>query len=74
MTSPIHTAWKDGVWVVQVEGGPVFSRHASRDDAIAAGGELASGQRTTHVIHDADGSVAETRPHDSTFASTAPAA
>ena len=56
----IHTIHSDGAWINEVEGsGPIGRRYDSRQDAVPAGRRHAMAERTDHLIHDLDGTVAE---------------
>jgi hypothetical protein len=55
----VHTVYKDGEWVNQIEGGDEVSRHATKDEAVERGRELARQRQTEHVIHNQDGTIAE---------------
>lgn len=55
----IHTLYRDGSWLNVVEGGDrASSRHATKEQAVARGRELARNQRTEHVVHNMDGTIA----------------
>jgi hypothetical protein len=55
----VHTVYKDGEWVNEIEGGDEVSRHATKDEAVERGRELARQRQTEHVIHNQDGTIAE---------------
>ena len=55
----VHTVYKDGEWVNEIEGGDEVSRHATKDEAVERGRELARERQTEHVIHNQDGEIAE---------------
>jgi len=57
----IHTVFKDGHWVNEVEGGgePIGGFHATKDEAVSAGRARAEHDRTEHVIHNEDGTIGE---------------
>jgi Uncharacterized protein conserved in bacteria (DUF2188) len=55
----LHTAYKGGHWVNEIEGGGVVSRHWTKEEAVEAGRETARAQRTEHLIHRIDGGIAE---------------
>ncbi len=74
MPGGIHTRYRNGAWVNEIESGVIFSRHPTRELAIAAGRALALGQRIGHVVHDADGGVTEKYPFESGLVPDAPAA
>jgi hypothetical protein len=61
-TGFIHTVYKDGEWINEVEDGDVRrvpGRFATRDEAVAAGRTRAMADETEHVIHNMDGTVHE---------------
>jgi hypothetical protein len=53
----VHTVRREGVWTNEVEGEGTRSRHRTKDEAAAAGQELALTLGAEHVIHNVDGSV-----------------
>jgi hypothetical protein len=55
----VHTVYKDGEWVNEVEGGDEVSRQTTKDEAVERGRELARQRQTEHVIHNQDGTIAE---------------
>jgi hypothetical protein len=55
----VHTVYKGGNWVNEVEGEGQLSSHATKDEAVAAGRREAISRRTEHVIHHIDGTIAE---------------
>lgn len=56
----IHTVHRDGKWVNEVEGGErASSTHDTKDEAVAAGRELARNRKTEHVMHNKDGTFGE---------------
>ncbi len=56
----IHTVFKDGQWVNELEGGAAFGGgYANKDEAVAAGRGRAKQDKTEHVIHDQDGTITE---------------
>jgi hypothetical protein len=55
----VHTVYKDGKWVNEVEGGGVLSTHATKAEAQAAGRLEAIDRKTEHVIHNEDGTISE---------------
>lgn len=54
----VHTVHKQGSWANEIEGEGVISRHYTKEDAVAAGRQLAIVRRTEHVIHNMDGTIA----------------
>jgi hypothetical protein len=61
----VHTVYKDGEWVNEIEGGDEVSRHATKDEAVERGRELARERQTEHVIHNQDGTIAERNSYGS---------
>ena len=56
----VHTVYKNGRWVNEIEGGSEFGgAHATKDDALAAGRARAQQDETEHVIHNQDGAISE---------------
>ena len=56
----VHTVHRDGQWINEVEGGErASSTHATKDEAVAAGRELARNRKTEHVIHNVDGKIGD---------------
>jgi Uncharacterized protein conserved in bacteria (DUF2188) len=56
----VHTIHRAGAWINEIEGsGAVGRRYEQQADAVPAGRRHAMAQRTEHVIHNADGTVAE---------------
>lgn len=55
----VHTVPTDGGWANELPGGEVLSSHENKDDAVAAGREQAIERQAEHVIHNADGTIAE---------------
>ena len=56
----IHTVYKDGQWVNEVEGGSAFSgTHSTKEEAVATGRARARQDKTEHVIHNQDGTFGE---------------
>jgi len=57
----IHTVYRSatGDWANQVEGGDrASSVHATKDEAVRRGRELAQSARTEHLVHNMDGTIA----------------
>ena len=49
----VHTVYKDGRWVNEIEGvGQVGAPHATKDRAAGEGRARALRDKTEHVIHD----------------------
>jgi hypothetical protein len=61
----VHTVYKDGEWVNEIEGGDEASRHATKDEAVERGREIARQRQTEHVIHNQDGTIAERNSYGS---------
>jgi Uncharacterized protein conserved in bacteria (DUF2188) len=58
-STQIHTIRRNGIWVNVIEGkGRVAGEYRTKDEASAAGHELASALDAQHVIHNIDGSIA----------------
>ena len=56
----IHTVFRDGRWVNQVEGGTRASNSAERKaDAQATGRDMARDRGVEHFIHNKDGVIGE---------------
>jgi len=56
----IHTVFKDGQWVNEVEGGETIGGvHATKEEAVSSGRARAEQDRTEHVIHNQDGTIAD---------------
>jgi len=51
---------QDGQWLNEIEGEAAGAEtYATKEEAVAAGRELAKKQKTEHVIHNLDGRIAE---------------
>lgn len=57
----VHTLFRRGRWLVEVEDGGVRSSHASQSEAVIAGEKEAARLRTDHLIHREDGLIVEER-------------
>jgi hypothetical protein len=56
----IHTVFKDGRWINEVEDGEATGgSHATKEDAVEAGRARARQDQTEHVIHTQDGTIGE---------------
>ena len=56
----VHTVFKGGQWVNEIEGGSeIGGTHSTKDDAVAAGRARAQQEKTEHVIHNQDGAIGE---------------
>ena len=56
----IHTVYRSATGNWANEGGsgePVYSVHATNEDAVRRGQQLALAAQTSHVIHDIDGTI-----------------
>jgi hypothetical protein len=53
----IHTVYRDGRWINEVEDGTVLSRHTTTEEAVRSGRLSAFVQTTEHVIHNVDGTI-----------------
>lgn len=58
----IHTVHKIK-WVNEVEEGEQLSSHWSKQAAVAVGRRQAQERRTSHVIHNTDGTIAEQKSY-----------
>jgi hypothetical protein len=56
----VHTVYRDGTWTNTIEGadGPSESFN-TKEQAVAAGREIASASRVEHHIHRQDGAIGE---------------
>jgi hypothetical protein len=56
----VHTVWKDGEWMNEVEGGDgIPGPFATKEEAVAGGRSRALAAGTEHVIHNQDGTISE---------------
>jgi hypothetical protein len=56
----VHTVFKGGQWLNELEGGAEFGgRHSTKEAAVAAGRTHAQQEKTEHVIHDQDGTISK---------------
>jgi Uncharacterized protein conserved in bacteria (DUF2188) len=56
----VHTAFKGGQWLNEIEGGAGFGGpHSTKEEAVAAGRARALRDGTEHVIHNEDGTIGE---------------
>jgi hypothetical protein len=56
----IHTVYKDGQWINEVEESGAFGgAHATKEEAVSAGRIRAEQDNTEHVIHNQDGTIGE---------------
>ncbi len=66
----IHTVFKGGQCVNEVEGGDAFGGgHANKDEAVAAGRGRAKQDKTEHVIHNQEGMISERNSYENDPAS-----
>ena len=66
----VHTVYKNGQWLNEIEGGSQFGEpHATKADAVAAGRERAKADETEHVIHNQDGVITERNSYGNDLAS-----
>jgi hypothetical protein len=50
----IHTVYKAGAWINELEGAGHLSSHGTKANAVAAGRLEAKSRKTEHVIHRAE--------------------
>jgi hypothetical protein len=59
----VHTVYRDGNWVNEVEGAAddraLPGNHDTKETAVAAGRAAAISRQTEHVIHNQDGTIGE---------------
>ena len=56
----VHTVYKNGHWVNEIEGGDEFGgSHSTKEATVAAGRTRAQQDKTEHVIHNQDGTISE---------------
>ena len=55
----VHTVYKNGQWVNEIEGNGSIGSHATKEDAIANGRAQAQQSKTEHVIHNQDGTISD---------------
>lgn len=55
----IHTVYRGGHWLNEIEGGELLSRHWTKTEAVEARREEARSRDAEHVIHQVDGTIAE---------------
>lgn len=55
----VHTVYKDGIWINEIEGEGQTSSHRTKEEAVAAGREVARARQTEHVIHRIGGEIDE---------------
>ena len=54
----VHTVHRAGKWVNEAEDGVGRTFHHTKEEAVAAGRLRARVNRTDHVVHDEDGTIA----------------
>lgn len=61
----IETYFEDGQWKNwdQAAGSEVGSAHASQDDAVSEGRELARARDVEHIVRDQDATIVERQEH-----------
>ena len=60
----VHTVFKGGQWLNEIEGGAEFGgTHSTKEQAVAAGRVRAMQDRTEHVIHNQDGTITDRNSH-----------
>jgi Uncharacterized protein conserved in bacteria (DUF2188) len=56
----VHTIYKNERWLNELEGGEELpGMYATKDQAVAAGRDIAKVDRTEHVIHKQNGQIGE---------------
>ena len=56
----VHTVYKQGNWLNEIEGQSEINGHyVTKDAAVAAGRSEAQARKTEHVIHNQDGTISE---------------
>ena len=56
----VHTVHRDGKWLNTIEGGDdAGGTHATKEEAVAAGRDLARSRKAEHLIHNLDGKIGE---------------
>jgi uncharacterized protein DUF2188 len=54
----IHTVYRDGQWVNEMEGGEsIGGVHATKEEAVLVGRARAHQDQAEHVIHNEDGTI-----------------
>ena len=61
----LHTVPDGNQWRNETEGGEALSTHETKEEAVQAGRDEARERSTEHVIHNADGSIAERNSYGS---------
>ena len=59
MAAAVHTLYRSGVWMFELEGEGRATRCASKAEAVAAGYARAALLGADHLIHNHDGSIAQ---------------
>ncbi|HEY2715592.1 MAG TPA: DUF2188 domain-containing protein [Solirubrobacterales bacterium] len=57
----LHTVYREGQWINEIEGGGPMTKHESRSEAIESGRDTARLLGTVHVTHSISGEVRDTR-------------
>ena len=55
----VHTVYKDGQWVTEIEGNGEVGSHSTKEDAVANGRAQARKSENEHIIHNHDGTISE---------------
>jgi hypothetical protein len=55
----VHTVYRAGIWINEVEGEGRLSTYATKEEAVSVGRREAMARRTEHVIHHVDGTITE---------------
>ena len=56
----VHTVFKQGYWLNEIEGqGELNGHYITKDAAVSAGRTDAINRKTEHVIHNQDGTISE---------------
>lgn len=61
----IHTIYKAGTWVNEIENEGQLSSHWTKEEAVAAGRATARARRSEHIIHFVHGGIAERNSYGS---------
>ena len=62
----VHTVYKQGNWLNEIEGGSeIDSHYLTKDAAAAAGRTAAKARKTEHIIHNQDGTISERNSYGS---------
>lgn len=55
----VHTLYRDGKWLNEIEGTQAMSTFDTKEEAVDAGRDEAQRGLTEHVIHNEDGTISE---------------